>query len=80
MLDVLSHELISKPKETVDTICTFLGVTCSEDYLQQAASILYGKPSVTRTAVIWTEDQKQRVQDEMKKYFFLQSFSYEGEY
>ena len=80
VLDVLSHELISKPKETMNTICTFLGVTCSEDYLQQAESILYGKPSVTRTAVVWTEEQKQRVQDEMKKYSFLQSFSYEEEY
>ncbi|KAJ7380725.1 hypothetical protein OS493_007098 [Desmophyllum pertusum] len=75
VLDVLSHELILKPRETMKTICTFIGVTCNEDYLYQAENIMFGKPSHTRRTVVWTEEQKQRVLNEMKKYSFLQSFS-----
>ncbi|XP_078366322.1 uncharacterized protein LOC144650505 [Oculina patagonica] len=79
VLDVLSHELILKPRATMERICTFLGVTCTEDYINQAENILFGKPSETRRTVVWTEEQKQRVYDEMKKYSFLQSFSFEGD-
>ena len=59
------------------TMCTFLGVTCNEDYLRQAENILFAKPSETRRTVVWTEEQKQRVYNEMKKYSYLQSFSFE---
>lgn len=76
VLDVFSHELILKPKETVETVCAFLGVACSEDYLSQAEKILYGKPSATRNTVVWTEDQKDRVLNEMQKYSFLRSFRF----
>lgn len=79
VLDVLSHELILKPRETMKTICSFLGVTCNEDYLHQAENILFGKPSETRRTVVWIEEQKQRVYNEMMKYSFLQSFSFEEE-
>ncbi len=79
VLDVLSHELILKPRETMKRICSFLGVTCNEDYIHQAENILFGKPSETRRTVVWNEEQKQRVYDEMEKYSFLQSFSFEGD-
>ena len=77
VLDILSNDLILKPRETMKTICSFLRVKCNEDYLDQAENILFGKPSITRTTVVWTEEQKQRVYKEMKKYSFLKSFSFE---
>ena len=80
VLDVLSHELILKPRETMKTICSFLGVTCNEDYLHQAENILFGKPSETRRTVVWKDEQKQRVYNEMKKYSFLQSFRFDEAY
>lgn len=80
VLDILSHELILKPKETMKAICSFVRVKCNEDYLHQAENILFGKPSITRTTVVWTEEQKQRVYKEMKKYSFLQLFSFEEKY
>ena len=80
VLDVLSHELILKPRETMTTICAFLGVACSDDYLGQAEKILFGKPSNTRNTVSWTQDQKNRVKKEMQKYSFLRTFTFEEEY
>ena len=80
VLDILSQELISKLEKTMKEICSFLGVRCKEDYLHQAENILFGKPSITRTTVVWTEEQKQRVYNEMKKYSFLQSFNFDATY
>ena len=80
VLDIISHELILKPRDTMKTICSFLKVTCSWGYLDQAENILFGKPSITRTTVVWTEQQKQRVYNEMKKYSFLQSFNFNKTY
>lgn len=80
VLDVLSHELILKPRETMKTICTFLRVKCNDGYLHKAENILFGKPSITRTTVVWTEEQKQTVYNEMKKYAFLQSFNFDETY
>lgn len=64
----------------MERICAFIDVQCDEGYLKQAESILFGKPSITRRTVVWSEEQKQRVKDEMSKYNFLRSFSYNVEY
>jgi len=72
--------MISKPKQTMEKICAFIGVDCDEGYLKQAESILFGKPSITRRTVVWSDKQKQRVMGEMSKYSFLKSFSYDVEY
>lgn len=80
VLNVLSHEVISKPKETMERICDFLGVSCRKDYLGQAEKILFKKPSVTRHTVVWSDEQKDRVQNEMQKYSFLRSFSFEDDF
>ena len=58
-------------------ICAFLDVSCSEDYLGQAEKILFGKPSHTRNTVVWSDAQKERVQNEMQKYSYLRSFKFE---
>lgn len=58
-------------------ICAFLDVSCGEDYLGQAEKILFGKPSHTRNTVVWSDAQKERVQNEMQKYSYLRSFKFE---
>ena len=61
----------------METICAFLGVSCSEEYLDQVEKILYGKPSYTRNTVVWTEEQKYKVLNEMQKYSFLRWFKFD---
>ena len=52
-------------------------MTCSEEYIEKCSKILYGAPSVTRNKIVWTEEQKQRVTEQMKKYPFLKDFSFD---
>ena len=77
VLNIMSQELISKPRDTMLQICVFLDVSCDDAYLAQTEKILFAKPSVTRKAVVWSENQKERVQNEMLKYSYLRKFKFE---
>ena len=77
VLDIPGHETVLRPKETLQRLCDHLGVTCSEDYLQKCSDILYGTPSVTRNTVVWTEKQKELVTKMIKKYPFLNEYSFD---
>ena len=72
VLNIMSQELISKPRDTMLQICVFL-----DAYLAQTEKILFAKPSVTRKAVVWSENQKEKVQNEMLKYSYLRKFKFE---
>jgi len=77
VLDIPAHETVLRPKETLQRLCDHLGVTCSEDYIQRCSDILYGAPSVTRNTVVWTEEQKEQVTKMIKKYPFLNEYSFD---
>ena len=77
VIDIPGHETILRPKKTLQKLCDHLGVTCTEDYIEKCSKILYGSPSVTRDKIVWTEEQKQRVTEQMKKYPFLRDFSFD---
>lgn len=80
VLDVYSHEVISKPRKILQTLCNFLEVTCYADFVESASKLLYAKPSLTRHAVAWTSKQKAKIMKEMSKYSFLERFSFNSDY
>ncbi|XP_078370965.1 uncharacterized protein LOC144654642 [Oculina patagonica] len=77
VLDIPGHETVLRPKETLLRLCDHLQVTCSEEYIEKCSEVLYGTPSVTRDKVVWTEEQKARVTQMMKKYPFLKQYSFD---
>ena len=77
VLDIPGHETVLRPRETLQRLCNHLGVTCSEDYFEKCSKILYGFPSVTRDTVVWTEGQKERVTNLIKKYPFMKEYSFD---
>ena len=77
VLDIPGHETVLRPKETLQRLCDHLGVTCTEDYFEKCSNILFGTPSFTRNTVVWTEEQKQRVTEMMKKYPFMKEYSFD---
>ena len=76
VLDIYSHEVISKPQDNLQKLCNFLEVTCGKDYIDASSKLLYSKPSFTRYSVVWTSEQKKRVVNEMKKYSFMKPFTF----
>ena len=80
VLVVYSHEVISKPRENLQTLCNFLEVTCDNDYIDASSKLLYSKPSLTRHSVAWTREQKERITSEIKKYSFMKPLSFDQDY
>jgi len=77
VLDIPGHEIVLRPKETLQRLCDHLGVTCSENYFETCSKILYGAPSFTRNTVVWTVEQKERVANMIKKYPFMSEYSFD---
>ena len=78
VIDIPGHETVLRPKETLQRLCDHLGVICSENYFETCSKILYGAPSFTRNTVVWTEEQKERVTNMIKKYPFMREYSFEN--
>ena len=77
VLDIPSIEIVLHPAEVLRKICKFLGIICTEKYLQDCADTVDPTPSITRDYVKWTTKQKERVNTEMKRFTFLQGFSFD---
>ncbi|XP_065193529.1 uncharacterized protein LOC135824746 [Sycon ciliatum] len=74
MLDIHCEDLIRSPSEQMKRMCAFLGVDCPQDYMQDSASIIHSKPSVTRNLVNWADSTKELMIREMKKHSFLEKY------
>ena len=77
VLDIPAHETVLRPRETLQRLCDHLGVTCSEDYFEKCSKVMYGRPSVTRDKVVWSDEQIKRVTEMMKSYPFLKDYSFD---
>ena len=77
VLDVESMHLMMNTKETLMKVCKFLGITCTQKYVDEGASIVDPVPSETRHFVVWTKDQLIRVNELIKEHTFLGRFKFE---
>lgn len=75
--NVASIDAMMNTKETLTKICAFLEITCSDNYLDDCASIVDSVPSKTRRNVEWTGDQLNRVQKLIKQFRFLRRYSFD---
>lgn len=58
VLDIYSHEVVSKPKQNLQKLCDFLQVTGDEDYLDASSELLFPKPSFTRHSLYGLTSRK----------------------
>lgn len=75
VLDVYGHDLRLKQTETLQKICTFLGVQCDDTYFKLVENIVNEEfASRPRDVVVWRKEDKDWINSEMKKFAFLQPF------
>ncbi|MFX0095126.1 MAG: sulfotransferase domain-containing protein, partial [Candidatus Hodarchaeota archaeon] len=72
------EELITQPKLRLAELLTFLGLTASEEYLDDCAKLIYKSPRKTRYSIDWSEEQIERVKNEMTKYPYFKDYSFEN--
>lgn len=78
VLDVRHEALIDDPRRTLRKICGFLGVDCTDAYLDDCASIVFTSPRKTRYSVEWPPELIQEVKSRMAGFDFLNGYSYDS--
>ena len=74
---VYCEDLIADPIGTISSICQYLEVDCSEDYLQMCADKTYKNASVSRDLVEWDPATFNRVTNSIKRYSFFNRYTFQ---
>ena len=78
LLDVNGLELVKNPVKYMSKICQFIGITCSDDFIQACAKVVDPTPSTTRTYVVWSEEHMDRMYSEIEQYPFLAHYTFDS--
>ena len=76
ILEVHGKDLIENPKATILSMCSFLGVSCSDDYLEICSNKLFKTESKTRHKLAWTKELISAVQDSIMNFDGLKRYSF----
>ncbi|XP_065896154.1 uncharacterized protein [Dysidea avara] len=74
LLEVHGKDLIGNPKDSILKMCNFLGVSCSESYLETCANKLFPSESKTRYKIKWDDHLISYVQQYIMKYDSLKRY------
>ena len=74
LLEVHGKDLIENPKGTILSMCSFLGISCSDDYLEICSSKLFKTESKTRYKITWSKKFLSAVQDSMMNFKSLERY------
>lgn len=75
-LVVHNVDFILETRRTMSTICKFLGLECTERYLQLCDNVAYDKPSKSRELVDWTKESLRYVDQLIQDYPLFNRYSF----
>ena len=75
-LEVHGKDLIENPKTIILSMCEFLGVSCSDDYLEICSNKMFKTESKTRYNLKWTNELLSDIQDSIMKFDNLKRYSF----
>ena len=76
VLDIHYTDIVRQPRDSLLRICKFLKLSCDDQFLTDCVEIIYTEPSTTRNYVVWTEEQKKMVQEQIHQFSFLKNYTY----
>ena len=76
VLEIHSEEFIHDPRKEMKSVCEFLGLSCSESYLNMCEQVTYKNVSRTRDSVEWTAQIKGLVETRMLQLPFFKRYSF----
>ena len=77
-LEVHGKDLIANPKANILKMCDFLGISCSDNYLDICSGKLFKTESKTRYKLTWTKELISAVQDSIMNYDNLMRYSFDS--
>ena len=75
--EIHSSEMIQNPQKIILGICQFLDLTCDQKYLEDCSKIVYHKATKTRYNLVWTEAQKEFVNQQLQRFPFLKDYRFD---
>ena len=76
VLDFHIEDLIQHPKDSMQRLCDFLAVECSQDYVRKCYSKAINSVSKTRDAVWWPRDLRRFIETRSKTFSFFRRYSF----
>lgn len=73
--EIHTEEFIHNPRKQMESVCDFLGLTCSESYLTMCEQMTYKNVSRTRDSVEWSTQIKDLVETRMLQLPFFKRYS-----
>ena len=77
MIRIHSEDFIAKPTAVMAELCRFLGLECSEDYLQLCADKTFKSTSRSRELIEWDPAVKAQVERSIREIPFFRHYSFE---
>jgi len=78
VLDMRLEDFIADPASKLRSVCGFLSLDAPDDYIGDAAGIVYSEPKRTRKKIEWTDEQIAAVGERIDRYDFLKGYAYES--
>ncbi len=76
VIDVRHEALTHDSKGCLRSLCSALGLTASETYLDACAAVVAPSPHLSRREVPWTAELIGSVEESMKAFRFLDGYSF----
>lgn len=76
VLEIHNEDLIENPIAVMSSICKFVGVNCSNHFLQICKESTFSSPTKSRNTVVWPNGFIQLIQKRIKDYKFFQRYSF----
>ena len=80
ILHVYIEDFVKDPKRSIQSICDFLALECSAEYLQQCSDKAFKSVSRTRDLLVWPPRTRAKVEKMMKKFSFFRDYSFESSF
>ena len=80
ILRVYIEDFVKDPKSAIQSICDFLALECSAEYLQQCSDKAFKSVSRTRDLLVWPPRTRAKVEKMMKKFPFFRGYSFESSF
>jgi hypothetical protein len=77
LFSIRYEEFVQDGKTKLTEMCQFLGLQAEPDYLKACVKILHDAPETSRQWVIWDTEHINQVAAQIKRYDFLEGYSFE---
>jgi hypothetical protein len=79
VLELHNGDLVKDPISTLNSICNFLEVDCTERYLKACADKVFKTVSNTRELVVWPSSTRKKVESLIRQHSFFSRYSFDSD-